>query len=148
TIAEFVTLLALIGGTLARIANEVVQLQRSEIMELEEPFAHGQVGSSTMPHKRNPTPAEPIGAVGRPPRGLSAAAPGTKGAAAEDLVYDAAMAAFDGKGSFRERLLADPRVAAALPGDELDQLLDPAAYTGLAGPFVDRVVREARRLNR
>src|SRR6266513_4850747 len=40
TIAEFVTLLALIGGTLARIANEVVQLQRSEIMELEEPFAH------------------------------------------------------------------------------------------------------------
>src|SRR5206468_1660186 len=64
TIAEFVSLLALIGGTLARIANEVVQLQRSEIMELEEPFAHGKVGSSTMPHKRNPTHAERIVANG------------------------------------------------------------------------------------
>ena len=68
--------------------------------------------------------------------------------AAHDLVYDAAMAAFDGRRSFRERLLADPRIAAALSGDELDRLLDPTAYTGLAGPFVDRVVRGARRLNR
>src|SRR3989449_4998647 len=68
--------------------------------------------------------------------------------AAHDLVYEAAMTAFDGKGSFRELLLADPRIAAVLPRDELDRLLDPAAYTGLAGPFVDRVVREARRLNR
>src|SRR5207249_3274762 len=74
TIAEFVSLLALIGGTLARIANEVVQLQRSEIMELEEPFAHGKVGSSTMPHKRNPTHAERIVAIGRLLRGLAATA--------------------------------------------------------------------------
>jgi len=67
--------------------------------------------------------------------------------AAHDLVYDAAMAAVDGKGSFRELLLASPKIAAALARDEIDGLLDPAAYTGLAGPFVDRVVREARRLN-
>ena len=40
------------------------------------------------------------------------------------------------------------RGRAAPNPDELDRLLDPAAYTGLAGPFVDRVVREARRLNR
>ena len=42
---------------------------------------------------------------------------------------------------------ASPKIAAALARDEIDGLLDPAAYTGLAGPFVDRVVREARRLN-
>src|SRR5260370_10550905 len=66
--------------------------------------------------------------------------------AAHDLVYDAAMAAFEGKGSFRDLLLADPRAAAALDGDELDRLLDPTAYTGLAGAVVDRVVREAPKL--
>ncbi len=67
--------------------------------------------------------------------------------AAHDLVYDAAMAAFEGGPSFRARLLADPRIARVLPEGELDRLLDPTAYTGLAGAFVDRVVREARRLN-
>ena len=59
------TLLALVGGTLARIANEVIQLQRSEVMELEEPFTHGKVGSSTMPHKRNPAHCERVVAIGR-----------------------------------------------------------------------------------
>ena len=66
---------------------------------------------------------------------------------AHDLVYEAAMAAFEGRGSFRELLLADARVRAALDAEDLDRLLDPAAYVGLAGSFVDRVVREARRLN-
>src|SRR5207302_227032 len=47
--------------------------------------------------------------------------------AAHDLVYDAAMAAVDGKGSFRELLLASPKIAAALARDEIDGLLDPAA---------------------
>ncbi len=67
--------------------------------------------------------------------------------AAHDLVYEAAMAAFEGRGSFRELLLADPTVAGALPAGEIDRLLEPTSYTGLAGTFVDRVVREARRLN-
>ncbi len=154
TIAEFVALLALIGGTLARIANEVIQLQRTEIMELEEPFTHGKVGSSTMPHKRNPAHAERIVAIARLLRGLllSEAVMLRLGEvlgrnAAHDLVYDAAMAAFEGGPSFRARLLADPRIARVLPEGELDRLLDPTAYTGLAGAFVDRVVREARRLN-
>ena len=66
---------------------------------------------------------------------------------AHDLVYEAAMGAFEGKGSFRELLFADSRIAGALPEGEIDRLLEPAAYTGLAGTFVDRVVREARRLN-
>ena len=76
-------LLALIGATLARIANEVIQLQRSEIMELEEPFAPGTVGSSTMPHKRNPAHAERIVAIGRLLRGLATTALETAVAAHE-----------------------------------------------------------------
>ncbi len=65
---------------------------------------------------------------------------------AHELVYEAAMAAHEGRGRFRDRLLADPRVAAALGGKELDALLDPAGYVGLAGAFVDRVVAEAARV--
>jgi adenylosuccinate lyase len=57
-LAEFTTLLALVGGTLARIGNEVYQLQRPEIGELREPTRPGAVGSITMPHKRNPEAAE------------------------------------------------------------------------------------------
>lgn len=64
-VAEFVSLAGLIGATLGKIANEVVQLQRTEIAELEEPFQSGKVGSSTMPHKRNPIHAETIVASAR-----------------------------------------------------------------------------------
>jgi adenylosuccinate lyase len=66
--------------------------------------------------------------------------------AAHDVVYGAAMAAFEGKGSFRDLLLAEPQVAASLSAAELDGLLNPTGYTGLAGLFVDRVLTEARRL--
>lgn len=57
-LAEFTTLLALVSGTLARIGNEVYQLQRPEIGELREATRSGAVGSITMPHKRNPETAE------------------------------------------------------------------------------------------
>jgi adenylosuccinate lyase len=218
-VTEFVLLLAMSGGTLARIANEVIQLQRSEIAEVEEPFAHGKVGSSTMPHKRNPAHAERVVAIGRLLRGLAGTALETMVAAherdasvgraewalvpevaclaaaalhwtlaiarglrvdrarmaenldrlgglllsepvmlrlgrtlgrnaAHDVVYEAAMAAYAGRGSFRALLLADPRVAGALDAAELDRLLEPAAYTGRAGDYVDRVVKAARRPGR
>lgn len=65
---------------------------------------------------------------------------------AHEVVYEAAMAAHEGRGRFRDWLFADPRVAAALGGKELDALLDPAGYVGLAGAFVDRVVAEAARV--
>ncbi|ARF18036.1 adenylosuccinate lyase [Sporosarcina ureae] len=52
--AEFASILAMISGTVGKIANEIINLQRSEIGEIEEGFKMGQVGSSTMPHKRNP----------------------------------------------------------------------------------------------
>lgn len=52
--AEFASIIAMISGTIGKIANEIINLQRSEIGEIEEGFKIGQVGSSTMPHKRNP----------------------------------------------------------------------------------------------
>jgi 3-carboxy-cis,cis-muconate cycloisomerase len=59
-LAELACLLALVGGTVAKVANEVVALQKTEILELQEPWHHGKVGSSTMPHKRNPMLSEAV----------------------------------------------------------------------------------------
>lgn len=64
-IVEFVCVAAMIGVTCAKVAMEVIQLQRTEIGELEEPSRHESVGSSTMPQKRNPMVCEAIVAVGR-----------------------------------------------------------------------------------
>ncbi|MGH3520259.1 MAG: class-II fumarase/aspartase family protein [Haloechinothrix sp.] len=64
-IAEFVTLLALATSTLAKVGQEVYQLQRPEIGELAEPFTPGQVGSITMPHKRNPELSEHLVTLAR-----------------------------------------------------------------------------------
>jgi len=63
--AELLTALAILGGTLERIATEVRHLQRSEVAEVFEPFAQGQQGSSAMPHKRNPVLAERITGMAR-----------------------------------------------------------------------------------
>jgi len=52
--AEFACLVAMIAGTLGKIANEIYSLQRTEIAEVKEPLPEGRIGSSTMPHKRNP----------------------------------------------------------------------------------------------
>jgi len=64
-IAEFGTLLAMICGTLARIGNEVYELQRPEIGELREPTNGDTVGSITMPHKRNPEGSEHLDTLAR-----------------------------------------------------------------------------------
>ncbi|MCI6989620.1 MAG: adenylosuccinate lyase [Campylobacter sp.] len=63
--AEYVSLLAIIAGTIGRIAREILSLQRTEICEVEEPFYMGKVGSSTMPHKRNPQVCEGVIALTR-----------------------------------------------------------------------------------
>jgi len=63
--AELLCALAILGGTLERMATEVRHLQRSEVAEIFEPFAEGQQGSSAMPHKRNPVLAERITGLAR-----------------------------------------------------------------------------------
>jgi len=57
-IVELLSTLAMMTGSLAKIANEIIALNQNEISELSEPFTPGQVGSSTMPHKRNPELSE------------------------------------------------------------------------------------------
>ncbi len=59
-LVEFQANMAILAGGLARIANEICQLSRNEISELEEPFHFGKIGSSTMPHKRNPEMCEQV----------------------------------------------------------------------------------------
>jgi len=215
--AELGLLLALLAGTCGKIAHEVILLQKSEVMELEEPHHHGKVGSSTMPHKRNPMGCEGIMALSRLARSLApallesaataeherdwaavhtewAALPEiciTTGAAvsqmrdiirglhvyrdrmaanidalhglilseavmlalgehvgrqvAHDIVYEAAMAAFEQRRPLADLLLADPRVSQHLTATEIAELLRPEAYTGLAGLFTDRVLAAARK---
>ena len=63
--AEVIFLTSLIGQTLSKIARENRILQRNEIAEMFEPFKNEQVGSSTMPHKRNPHKSERICSLAR-----------------------------------------------------------------------------------
>ena len=67
--AELLTALAILGGTLERIAVEIRHLQRTEVGEAFEPFGSGQQGSSAMPHKRNPILAERVTGMARLLRG-------------------------------------------------------------------------------
>ncbi|GBE43437.1 3-carboxy-cis,cis-muconate cycloisomerase [bacterium BMS3Bbin10] len=208
--AEYAFLLALVTGSMGHIAREVACLQRSEIAELEEPNPKGKVGSSTMPHKRNPHTSENVGALARLTRatvvsaldgvvcenerdwtalqsereflarlschahaalvqthhvleGLSVRtgnmrrnleltggmllseavmlALGQKLGRqdAHDVVYDACMKAFETETTMKTALLDDPRVTEHFDEAAIDALINPEAYTGLAGAFVDSV---------
>jgi adenylosuccinate lyase len=64
-IAEFLNCLAMLTGSLAKIANEISQLAKNETGELEEPFHMGKIGSTTMPHKRNPELCEQVVVLSR-----------------------------------------------------------------------------------
>ena len=67
--AEYVSALALVASTLDKIATEIRHLARTEVREVQEPFAAGQKGSSAMPHKRNPVVCERITGLARVVRG-------------------------------------------------------------------------------
>jgi 3-carboxy-cis,cis-muconate cycloisomerase len=209
-ISELVTTLAICTSTIGKIAHEIYCLQKTETAELEEPFAFGKVGSSTMPHKRNPPTCETIVALARIVRstvpvaieagiaeherdkivlqterefiskvccmadaaavklvyvteGLSVRTENMernlylqKGMLlseavmmklglvlgrqeAHEIVYKICMTAFDNDGSLKAGLMADPVVSARLSGEEIDAMLDPHGYVGLASLFVDRV---------
>ncbi|HEX9635932.1 MAG TPA: adenylosuccinate lyase [Acidobacteriota bacterium] len=72
--AELVCALALLATSLEKFATQIRAAQRSEILELEEPFRRGQRGSSSMPHKRNPIVCERICGLARLLRGYAQAA--------------------------------------------------------------------------
>jgi len=67
--AHYISVLALIGSTMEKMAVEIRHLQRSEVREAEEFFRKGQKGSSSMPHKRNPVSSENITGCSRVLRG-------------------------------------------------------------------------------
>jgi adenylosuccinate lyase len=209
---HLLAVLAGMAGTCERIATEIRHLQRTEVREVEEPFAPGQKGSSAMPHKRNPVICERISGLARLLR--SYAAVGFENgilwherdishSSAERVVFadactaldymidrmrlvlgglvvreDAmrenlertgglvfsqrillalteamgdrerayrivqshAMRAWDEGGSFRERLVQDPEVTAAIPGPQLDALFDPRAFTRNLGAIYARAL--------
>jgi adenylosuccinate lyase len=72
--AEFFTALALLASSIEKFAVEIRHLQRTEVLEAEEPFAKGQKGSSAMPHKRNPIGTENLSGLSRLVRGNALAA--------------------------------------------------------------------------
>ena len=211
-IAELIHLLCMIVALLGRIAKEVIELQKQEFAELEEPFEEGKVGSSTMPQKRNPMLCESILTLARLCREKSSTAIDTliineherdwssvqmewaivpevfimsQGALemscrvlrglrvnsermlqnmeltgglllservmfalsdrygrqhAHDIVYNCAMACYENSEPYIDVLLANQEVSAVLSRDQLEALLDPRQYTGLADRFVDRVL--------
>ncbi len=209
-LVEFISVIAMIAGTCGKIAHEVYTLQRTEFQELEEPFKTGKVGSSTMPHKRNPAICEGIVALSRTVRtslpvafetllseherdkvatqterefiartvchadaalakicfvldGLDVRAVNmrrnldiTKGLTlseavmmalsdkmgrqeAHEVLYHACMTAFAEDTDMREALLHSLEVRDVLSEAEIDTLLDPEAYTGLAAQMARSV---------
>jgi adenylosuccinate lyase len=212
SIVEYALLVGTWAALMGRIAHEIIDLQKQEFGELEEPFEMGKVGSSTMPHKRNPMLCESVLTLARLTREKAATAMDTlvyneherdwasfqmewaylpelsvmaHGAlelmlrilrglivypdrmrrnldvtgglllaervmfalgehigrqTAHDVVYECAMHAIEHRLAFAEVLAEDARVAAYLSREKIVDLLDPAAYTGLAAQFVDRVV--------
>jgi adenylosuccinate lyase len=67
--AQYMVTLAVIGASLEKFATEIRHLQKTEVLEVEEPFGKGQKGSSAMPHKRNPVICERICGLARLLRG-------------------------------------------------------------------------------
>jgi len=72
--AEYMNTLALIAASIEKMAVEIRHLQRTEVLEAEEPFEKGQKGSSAMPHKRNPVGSENMSGLARVVRSNALAA--------------------------------------------------------------------------
>jgi adenylosuccinate lyase len=72
--AEYLSTLAILAASIEKIVIEIRHLQRTEVLEAEEPFAKGQKGSSAMPHKRNPVGCENLSGLARVVRSNALAA--------------------------------------------------------------------------
>lgn len=216
-ILEFIFILAMITGTNGKIASEIAMLQKTEVQELEEPFEWGKVGSSTMPHKRNPSVSETVIALSRivqnnvqlllngmiheherdkvswlveweviPEccimcagsltamikiiKGLSVNKSRmkenlmiTKGLIlsesvmlalgkkigkqkSHEIIYEASMLAFEEQKSLFEILLENAEISKYLSKAEIQELLDPAKYTGLSSEITDRIVTKTKQM--
>lgn len=214
--AEFAQALALLAGTLGRINHEIFSLQHTEILELEEPFFMGKVGSSTMPHKRNPAVLENVLALLRNVRSIAPAMveamvcederdwgcflsewegiprachlmaaalaksryilenlrakhmernlSAQKGLmmsecvmmhlakklgrlTAHHIVYGACMEAYEKEIPLKEVLMRTEEVKEAFTEEEIDFMLDPHNYLGLAPVFCDRVLEKYRKID-
>jgi adenylosuccinate lyase len=115
--AEFCAALAIAGASLEKIALEVRGLQRTEVLEAQEPFGEGQKGSSAMPHKRNPELSERICGLSR-------------------LLRTNALAAVENVALWHERDISHTSVERVILPDStilLDYLLDLTTFiiTGL-----------------
>lgn len=110
--AQYFTTLAVLAGTIEKIAVEVRHLQRSEVLELEEPFAKGQKGSSAMPHKRNPILSENLTGLAR-------------------LIRSNSVAAMENQALWHERDISHSSVERVIGPDStilMDFMLDRLAY--------------------
>ena len=128
--AEFCAMLAVVAASLEKIALEIRHLQRTEVLEAEEPFSEGQKGSSAMPHKRNPELAERICGLAR-------------------LVRTNALAALENVALWHERDISHSSVERVILPDStivLDYVLDLAAFVleGLA-VYPDRMAENLER---
>lgn len=210
-ISEYGSVLGLISGSLGKLGNEFYNLMRTEINEVEEPFQAGNIGSTTMPHKRNPAMFEGIASLTKPVLHsvsllheslvteherdamswraewvalpeiclyLSAQLKSTiavlKGLhvkqenmlknlhmqnglllseqimfalsdelgkqTAHHIVYELAMKAFEENISFKTLLKEDAKVRKVLSEQQIDELLDPEKYIGLAAQKVENVI--------
>lgn len=212
-VAELISNMAMIAGTCGKIAHEVYVMQKTEVQEVEEPFPDGKVGSSTMPHKRNPAICEGIIALSRTVRssltlafetlvaeherdkvglqterefiartiaqtdaalaktvvvveGLDVRSENmrknldiTKGLTlseavmmalgdklgrqqAHEILYRSCMIAFKEDTTMRDALMHSLEVREILSEEEIDALLDPEAYTGLAARMARQIAEE------
>jgi adenylosuccinate lyase len=125
-VAEFGTVLSLIASTLARIGNEVYELQRPEIGELSEGIRESTVGSITMPHKRNPETSEHLDTLARVAR------------AAAGLLVEAMVGIHERDGrAWKTEWFALPEVALAA-----------GTAAALAADLVDGLVVDGARMRR
>jgi 3-carboxy-cis,cis-muconate cycloisomerase len=214
SLAELAGVVSMVAATCERLAQEVILLQKTEVAELFEAHEDANVGSSTLPQKRNPMTAESVVAAARLVRrnavvalegmtgqherdmgpwqaewawvpelcinadaalvqtitlvegltvdrermranldrsgGLIMAEAAMMRAAerigrqtAHDLLHELAMRAFEENLSFRELLAVDPRITNVFPPDDIESLLDPGSYLGLAEQSVDAVLARA-----
>jgi adenylosuccinate lyase len=124
--AHYVAVLAGIAASLEKIALEIRHLQRTEIREVEEPFAAGQKGSSAMPHKKNPVTCEQICGLAR-------------------IVRSNAQAAFENVALWHERDISHSSVERVILPDStilIDYLLSKTTW------LIDGLVVHPERMKR